>query len=350
MKILCSLLFVLFLSIPSRAQTDAHSLVQEGVALNDEGRYDEAIAKFDKALKLEPGNCEALYEKSYTLMVTKKYEESTTLLKSILRDCKGEDLRMRSFANYGTILDMTGEGKKSIKIYNEGIKEFPDKYLLYFNRGVTEAGLGQTDDAILSFESSLQRNPYHASSHNALARMMGPQRRIQALLSVFSFLLIEPEGNRAKANVQYLNQLVFKGVERKDDKNVTINIDAAMLDKKKKPKEDDFSSAELMFSLLSASNEIPDSLGAKNEADRLSYRLQTLVSVIGESSSGKEKGFFKTFYVPMFRDMKERNLVSTACYIALSASGDESLQEWARNNKFEISKFYDWFNNYDWPK
>jgi tetratricopeptide (TPR) repeat protein len=329
------------------AQGTAKEFINEGVALHDKGEYNNALLQYDQALRLEPANYMAMYEKSYSLMALKRYDDATDLLKKVLKDSKDPDIRKLCYVNYGSILDYQGEGKKSIKIYKEAIKEFPDEYLLYFNKGVTEQGMNETEDAVESFKDALRKNPYHASSHNALGRLVAGESRISGVLSMVSFLVIEPTSQRGKQNMELLNKLLMKGIEKKDDKNTVITIDAGLLDKKNKPKEDDFSSAEFMLSLMSANDKVADSLGAKTDADRLSYRFQLLIGMLDKEDK-KDKGFFKTFYVPMYAEMKEKNHVTTACYIALASSGKDDINQWLKDHKTEVENFYKWFKGYIW--
>src|SRR6185436_19149572 len=107
-------------------------------------------------------------------------------------------------------------------------------------------------------------------------------------------------------------------------------------------KEDDFSGAELMLSIMSSSNELADTLGAKTEADRLDIKMQMLINSISDVKK-KEKGFIKNFYVPMFVEMKKKNYVKTACYIAMSSTNDKLILQWMDENSDAVNEFYDWF-------
>src|SRR6185369_16766782 len=120
----------------------------------------------------------------------------------VLKDCKDAETRRLAYVNYGTLLDYKGDASGALKIYEKGIKEFPDSYLIYYNIGITQTGKGDDEDAVVSFQKALQRNPYHASSHNALGRQLINKSRIKGVLSLFDFLLIEPTGSRAKQNLE----------------------------------------------------------------------------------------------------------------------------------------------------
>ncbi|HJP62087.1 MAG TPA: tetratricopeptide repeat protein, partial [Mucilaginibacter sp.] len=55
---------LLCLSFAAFAQNDndAKSLVKQGVALNDSGKYDQAIAKYNQAIQTDPKYANAYYE------------------------------------------------------------------------------------------------------------------------------------------------------------------------------------------------------------------------------------------------------------------------------------------------
>ena len=350
MRKLVILLVGLFIFSTAFSQDEAKTFIQEGIELHDKGDFEGAIAKYDAALKLEPSNGKAMYEKSYSLMQLKKYAEAAEILKVILKESKEPEYRKLSYVNYGTVLDYMGDKSKSIEVYDKGMKEFPTFYLLPFNKGITQSGMNNAEGAIESFQRSVTLNPMHASSHNALGRAYFEAKRIPATLALFTFLVIEPNGKRAEQNLDYFNQLMTRGVSKGENGNVTINISMDMLDDSKKSKQDDFSGAELVLSLMGSSNELADTLGAKTEADRLDIKMQMLINAISDVKK-KEKGFIKNFYVPMFVEMKKKNYVKTACYIAMASTNDKVILQWIDENSDAVNEFYDWFKSYfKWKK
>jgi len=349
MRKIVFLLVGLFIFTTAFSQDEVKTLIQEGIELHDKGDYEGAIAKYDAALKLEPSNGKAMYEKSYSLIESKKYTEAAEILKTILKENKDPEYRKLSYVNYGTVLDYIGDKSKSLEIYDKGMKEFPNFYLLPFNKGITQSSMNDSKGALESFQRSVTLNPKHASSHNVIGRSHFETHRIPATLAFFTFLLIEPTGQRAEKNLDFFNQLMTRGVSKGENGNVTINISMDMLDDSKKSKEDDFSGAELMLSIMSSSNELADTLGAKTEADRLDIKMQMLINSISDVKK-KEKGFIKNFYVPMFVEMKKKNYVKTACYIAMSSTNDKLILQWMDENSDAVNEFYDWFKSYKWEK
>ena len=349
MKKALILLMGVFFSTIGYAQDELRRLIGEGIVLHDKGDYEGAIVKYDAALKLDPVNAEAKYEKSYTLIELKKFQEAIELSESLLNECKDPKYRQLAFVNYGNALDYRGEGEKAEAMYNKGIKEFPDSYLLFFNKEISQTGMNKSVEAIESFQQSVTLNPMHASSHNALARSQYDKNRIPSILVFFTFLIIEPTGKRAEKNLELLNTLLFKGISKEENGNITISIDPGVLDKKKKNKDDDFSSAELVLSLMGADNSVADSLGAKTEADRLDYKMGLLTGMIDEAKKNKDKGFFKRFYIPVMVEMKAKGFVKTASYIAMQSAGNSDITEWVKKNNDKVEEFYTWFRGY-WKK
>jgi tetratricopeptide (TPR) repeat protein len=343
MKKLIILLLAFALVNPSFSQDDVNALIEEGIQLHDKGEYEAAIAKYDQVLKNNPSNTRALYEKSYTLMLMKKYEECEVICIQLL---KTNDYRKEVIVQYGSLLDMTNRQKESLEVYNKGIKEFPDFFLLYYNKGITLSGLSRDEEAMESFQHALKYKPLHASSHNAIGRMIKKDNRIPAIMAFVTFLIVEPQTERAAQNLNSLNALVTKGVQQKDSGNVSISIDAALLDDKKKKRENDFSNTELIFSLTSAMDN-SEPFKNENDAERLKRKLDFLVSSMAEGKK-KGKGFFWDFYVPFFADMKSKEFLGTACYIVHAGAGKEEIKQWIKDNEDKVTDFYAWVKGYSW--
>ena len=108
------------------AQTNADLLVKEGVTLFDNGRYEEALGKYNAALAIDKDHYLANYEKAYTLISLKRYEESLTLSKYILTNFPDGSDNMAVYVNYGTCLDYLGKADEAIAKYDEGIRKYPD--------------------------------------------------------------------------------------------------------------------------------------------------------------------------------------------------------------------------------
>jgi tetratricopeptide (TPR) repeat protein len=132
-------------------------------------------------------------------------------------------------------LDGKGKTEKAVEVYDEGIKIFPDYFQLYYNKGISQIKLNKAEDALLSFERSATLNPKHASSHNAIGRLLFMTNKIPSLMAFYRFLVLEPDGKRSSANLINVQKIMSAHVT-KMMKKCTINVSPHMLDVNKKKK------------------------------------------------------------------------------------------------------------------
>ncbi|HSY60725.1 MAG TPA: tetratricopeptide repeat protein, partial [Cytophaga sp.] len=230
-KIFLIAMFTLFSSLLfAQNKTAADELVHQGVALHDEGKYDQAIAKYDQALLQDKDNFLALTEKAYSLSMLKKYDEAIACCKKVIElNPNSTELGM-VYVTYGNALDAQNKGDESIRIYDEGLKKNPNFYQLYFNKGITLIGQTKYDDAILAFQKAVTIKPNHASSHNALATLLAAQKKtIPSLLASCRFLILEPKGTRASRNLDNIKQATTGGVEKTGKNSFSINLNPNLL-------------------------------------------------------------------------------------------------------------------------
>ena len=93
----------------------AEALCKEGIALHDQGKFEEAIKKYDEGLKLLPYNATLIYEKAYSLEAMGKRTEAKKLLGKLYKKGNtGEDLSLPYMA-YANLLDDDGEAMKALE-------------------------------------------------------------------------------------------------------------------------------------------------------------------------------------------------------------------------------------------
>jgi len=330
------------------SQNEIDRIVDEGVKLYDEGKYEEALKKYDSALILNKNHYLANYEKSYTLLTIKKYDECIKISKFLL-ELDPKNINTKGvYVNLGSAQDDKGDEEEALKAFTKGIEHFPDYHLLYFNRGITYFKLEKDNESIIDFQNALKCEPLHPGSHQFLGKLTADNNRIPAIMSFFTFLLIEPEGSRAVANYELLDKLIMKGItESQDAKGKTvIGIEALMPDKKNKPVDNDFSSLDVFLSLSSALDK-GDKFKDQNIAEKLDRKLSDMVSIIQERKQSGT-GFFWEFYVPFFKDLKDKKQLLTACYIATLQAKNEPVEKWLKENNSKVQEFYKWLDEYKW--
>lgn len=335
-----------FLFALSQSTENVKQLVREGIELHDKGDFEGAIRKYDEALKIDASDFDANYEKSLSMMYAKKYDECISLSKQMLERFRDHPSLRQVYSNLGSALDDAGKPEEALKVYDKGIKKFPDYYSLYFNKGLTYTRMKSYDEALESYSLALKNNGLHASSNYYTGLILQNQNRIPSLLAYTIFLVIEPQSDRAKKAYEAVQEIVYRGI-RKEGNNTTINISMDMLDSKKKKKTDnDFSSVEFAFTLLGGlDSKGLDSL-AKTAADKFDFKLQLLINSLASNKKGN-KGFYWEHYVPFFIELKDKSYTNVFSHLIYYAS-DKDSQVWANLNPDKIKEFYNWLETYKW--
>lgn len=345
-------LSIITVPVFSQQKEAAEKLVSEGVALHDKGEYDKALAKYEKALSLDKDNVLALAEKALTLHAAQRNEEAIeTARRAIETNPESESLKT-IYATLGNSLDDLKKSQEAIEAYNEGIKKFPNYHQLYFEKGVALSRMKDYDEALLSFNKAVMLNPKHAGSHNAIARILySKNKKVPALLALSRFFVLEPEGNRAKSNVELLQKIMQGDAEQTGKKSVTISINSDMLGDtlpNGKPTENSFKSTELILALGAALNF--DKKSAKlNEAEKFRNAFKTVCASLKETQKDNY-GFYWDYYVPYFVQMYDNDLLEPFAYLAFASSDDASVAKWVKANDDKLRNFYAWSSKYKWHK
>ncbi len=343
------LLFLLIVFTRSiHAQKNGEQWIKEGIALHDAGDYLGAIKKYDSALIAEPSNWLALYEKAYSFLLLKEYPKTIDLCKKIVKGSPASLHARQAYIAWATALDYQGNGKESLKIFDEAIKEFPGFYLLYFNKAMTLHYLEDIDGAVSSLQQSLAAEPMHASSHYYTGELLKQTNKVPSLLAYLSFLIMEPRTERSHGAAEAIRALLYSNIQRDEKTNATtIYITSSSLgDKKNGAKENDFTPQLLLLSLITASDKQVDSM-AKTPAEKLDINLQLLINAL-QQGQGEGKGFYWNFYVPFFVELKMRGYTDIVAHIYYWATDENYNPGWIQKEEKRIDSFYEWVDNFQW--
>ena len=345
--ILLLLIFPLFSTgVFAQQKESAEKLVSEGVGLQDAGQVDSAMEKYRQALELDKDNLRALAEMAYSLLSINRYDESISYSKKAIRTHPRDPELKTVYVGYGNALDGIGKVDKSIDLYNEGIKLFPEYAQLYFNRGISQNELHQTDQALLSFQKSAELSPNHAGTHNAIGHILFNSNHIPSLMALCRFMILESGTNRAAQNLENIQKIMNAHVSKKDEGRLSVNISPEMIDPKKKNQQNNFSSAELMLALSSALDN-DSSLMNKTAVEKFTLKFSLLCGYLKETEKDGY-GFYWDYYVPYFTEMNDKGFVTTFAYITYRTSKTPEVTNWLDTHKNEIDEFHKWSDEFKW--
>lgn len=336
MRLLITLTFGIFFGLNLFAQeSKINELVEQGIELHDQGKYDEAIAKYKAALDIDKNSTLANYELSYTCMHTQKYEEGIKYSEKVIK--LNADNQHAAYVVLGSCLDLLGKPDKAIKTYEEGLKKFPVSNLLNYNLALTSYNQQDYDAAEKGAINAIVAKPTHGSSHAILAATMyAKEQRIKSVLSTYYFLMLEPNSYRSKINYDNLRNLLDQGVEKEDEKNISINVPL------NSSKDDEFGAAEVMLSLLAASKHTEENSN-KTDMDLFVETTHVFFSVLGELKN-ENTGFWWDFYVVKFDDLVQSDNYEAYCYYISQSLNLDDINSWISKNPEKMQRLKDWMN------
>lgn len=318
-------------------QTDSlAAMLKEGVRLNDQGDYTGAIARYDAILAVNDRYFGAYVEKSTSFCAAGRYQECAELSRKLIKEFPEEADLKHVYVSYGTAMDGLGKPDEAIKIYKEGMRKFPNFYLLPFNKGTTEVMHQQNENAVKDFEASITFNRGHASSHLYMAYAVYPTNKMAAAMSLCGFLFLEPKGKRAEKHLPMLLGILGANVQKKDDKTINISLSPSVVGKEKG--EDDFRNMELMMRLATAAG-----MTEKAKDTTAVGQLKSKLEILAEANPEK-KGFFSLTYVVLFIGLRDAGLLETAAHVLYQSANDASNQQWLEDHPGKVKDFFQYIS------
>lgn len=330
---------LLFFPIFCYSQPSVDSLVQVGINYHDSGQYESAIKTYKSALDIEPNSALVNYELAFTYMTSKNYEKCIKHSDKVIK--LDQDYLLPSYITKGSCLDYIGKIEKSILLFKNGLNRFGDHHLLFYNLGFNYYQLKDYENAKEAFINAINTNSDHSSSHLLLGYVMAESNhRVQSLLSLYYFLLLEPNSGRSESAYNSLRNQFRGNVERDEKKPNQLNV---FVDPNQS--ETEFGAAEIMISMLEASNNLEEDKG-KSEEEIFINNTTSLFNVLGElKEKHNHEGLWWDFYISFFYKLAKSEHIDTFCYY-ISYSSNKKAQDWLNNNIEKVEKFNTWLNDH----
>ena len=336
-------------------QISAQQLVEEGVALHDQGEFDQAMSKYREALALDPGLTIAVYEMSLTSLEMKDYAGAEKYSSEVIAS-DDKKLGLGAYAVKSEALLETDRAVEAIALLQEGLEKYGDDYLLHFNLALNYYKQGESEKALMHVGKAIDFDKSHSGAFLLNAYLLKDNGLwVQSILSFQMFLLLEPDSERSKNAFEELLQTMC-------------------ITKSEEPVERSFIQQQMMRNrtAVSSKNEETPPLTPENSLDRrLVYGAITtaidslqagendtdpflvfttvnraIMKVLEAESLGPKEGVLWTYFIPFFTHIEQSDYFETYCrYISVSYY-PESLQWW-QENEVAAENFVRWFENGD---
>lgn len=317
----------LFIGINAFAQTkdDAKDLVKQGVALNDSGKYDQAVAKYNLAIKADPNYGNAYYEMGYTLFISGKEKEAIPFLEKLIGI---EPTAAGAYDMLGSIYDDIKQPDKAMEYYKQGIKVNPNYQRLHFNLAIAYYRQGKYPESEQCAIEAIKLDPKHASSQRVYAMATNKQGKLGcSLLGWCSFLLMEPQSKRSPEAFAYVKAIINHGLKQTDKgSNITYDPNTGI------------GNLMMPMAIINATS------GKKNlkAIDSVQLQLTSLFEIAHTISADSAQVFVSKYYSDYFEKLgKSGNMPAFTRYITLSVYKDDDLQ-WFKEHEKESNDFSKW--------
>ncbi|MHC4214200.1 MAG: tetratricopeptide repeat protein [Planctomycetota bacterium] len=169
-----------------------------GNVLADEGKSDQAIQLYNKALEINPSSVQAITNlgNEYKLQGDSKYA-----LELYNKALTINPSYVKAINNLGYLYKSQGDLNQAAKFYRQATETDPKFAKAHYNLGVVMGMLGSWNQAIISYRKALELEPRNANFHNSLGEALASTGSGEAMSYFHSAVAIDPDHHVAHHNL-----------------------------------------------------------------------------------------------------------------------------------------------------
>lgn len=149
-------------SVVDRNPSDASGYNVRGTALGRAGRYDQALADFNRAIEINPGFYQAYSNRA---LVQRKLNQNGQALADYNRSIELNPSYNEAYVGRGNLYRSQGQIDMALADFSKAIELEPTDPKAYNNRALIYQGQGRHDDAIADFTASMTYAPNAPAPH-----------------------------------------------------------------------------------------------------------------------------------------------------------------------------------------
>ena len=170
-----------------------------GVAFKDQGKLDEAVACWRRALELEPDYAEAHGNLGVAFKEQGKLDEAVACCRRAV-ELKPDDAEAHN--NLGVAFKEQGKLDEAVACYRRALELEPGFAEAHNNLGVAFKEQGKLDEAVACYRRALELEPGFAKAHNNLGNALKDQGKLDEAVACYRRALeLKPDCAEAHSNL-----------------------------------------------------------------------------------------------------------------------------------------------------
>ena len=186
------------------------ALMDEGIALINTGRFQEALAAFEPVVAQVPNYAPAQVGKGYALYQLERYDEA---IATLTRATELDSTHEYAWIWLGIALDDSGQPEAALRAYDEAIALNAENDDVWFHQGITLSRLERYAESLAAYSKAVDLNPSFERAWLNRGRVAGQLGQLEVALDSFDDL--RPGDIVNKHNVHALLFVKFLDAEKK---------------------------------------------------------------------------------------------------------------------------------------
>jgi len=167
------------------------TLIQQGMALHQQGQFEGAKVIYEQVLKIQPNNFDGLYLLGLLLAQNNQWIKAADFLSKALQVNPDHGV---CHSNLGNVLKAMGCIEEALEHYNQAISINPNYAEGHYNLSVTLQGLGRVEEALEHYNQAISLNPNYIEAYSNRGNVLQALgRKEEALVSYDQAIGLKPD-------------------------------------------------------------------------------------------------------------------------------------------------------------
>ena len=170
---------------------DGDTYYNLGIRLSEEGKIEESVSCYRKAVEINPRDINAWYNMAMAFNTLGKTRDAIECYRKVLAVNPEDD---QACNNLGILFKHIGKTEEAVCCYRKAIEINPDHARAYFNIGNILRDQGKADDAISNYKKALEIDPHLPEAHSIIGALRNEQGKTGEAFSCYQKALkIRPD-------------------------------------------------------------------------------------------------------------------------------------------------------------